>query len=63
MTDLDPLAALQSSERLSGGLTTEYLEHHAIMPISRNGERLLTATWADSVDERALDDLRLMAGR
>ena len=62
MTDLDLSAALHSSERLSPGLTTEYLEHHAIMPIVRNGGRLLTATWADVVDERALDDLRLMAG-
>lgn len=62
MTDFESTAALQNSERLSRGLTTEYLEHHAIMPIARNGGRLLTATWADVVDERALDDLRLMAG-
>jgi general secretion pathway protein E len=62
MTDVDAGSALQSAERLSGGLNTEFLEHHAIMPIARNGGRLLTATWADVVDERALDDLRLMAG-
>jgi len=62
MTEFDSTAALQNSERLSKGLTTEYLEHHAVMPIAPNGGRLLTATWADVVDERALDDLRLMAG-
>ncbi len=32
------------------------------MPIARNGGRLLTATWAEVVDERALDDLRILAG-
>jgi general secretion pathway protein E len=65
MTEVDStaaLAVLQNSERLSPGLTAEYLEHHAIMPLARNGERLLTATWADAVDERALDDLRTLAG-
>ncbi len=62
MTEFDPSAALQSSERLSAGLSVEYLEHHAIMPLARNGGRLLTATWADVVDERALDDLRILAG-
>ncbi len=62
MSPLDPSAALQSSERLSTGLTVEYLEHHGIMPIVRDGGRLLTATWAETVDQRALDDLRLLAG-
>ena len=62
MTGFDPSAALLNSERLSSGLTTEYLEHHAIMPVARNGGTLVTATWMDVVDERALDDLRLMAG-
>jgi len=62
MTEFDPSAALQRSERLSQGLTTEYLEHHAIMPIVQDDGRLLTATWADVVDERALDDLRILAG-
>ncbi len=62
MTELDFTGALQSAERLFKGLTAEYLEHHALMPLARNGGRLLTATWADEVDERALDDLRLLAG-
>jgi general secretion pathway protein E len=58
----DARAALQAAERLSPGLTTEYLEHHAIMPIAGNGGKLITATWTDVVDERALDDLRILAG-
>jgi type II secretory ATPase GspE/PulE/Tfp pilus assembly ATPase PilB-like protein len=62
MTDLDPSAALQNSERVHSGLTAEYLEHHALMPLELNGGRLLTATWADVVDERALDDLRILTG-
>lgn len=62
MSDFDPSLALQNSERLSQGLTTEFLEHHAIMPMVRSDGNLLTATWADVVDERALDDLRILAG-
>lgn len=53
---------LQGAERLSRGLTAEYLEHHALMPLSRRGGRLLVATWSEVVDERALDDLRLLSG-
>jgi type II secretion system protein E len=55
-------AALANPQRLSRGLTTEYLEHYAIMPLAREEGRLLTATWAERVDPRALDDLRLLAG-
>jgi type II secretion system protein E len=62
MTDLDLSLALQNAERLSPGLTAEYLEHHAVMPIARANGTLLTATWVEAVDERALDDLRMLAG-
>ncbi len=31
MTEFDPSVALQTSERLSPRLTTEYLENHAVM--------------------------------
>ncbi len=63
MTDpVDYTPFLQGSERLSPSLTAEYLEHHAVMPLSREGGRLLAATWSEGVDERALDDLRLLAG-
>jgi type II secretion system protein E len=32
------------------------------MPLARNGGRLVTATWIEIVDERALDDLRTLSG-
>jgi len=60
--DPDFTGTLQGAERLFKELTAEFLEHHALMPLARNGGRLLTATWAHVVDERALDDLRLLAG-
>ena len=62
MTEFDPSVALQNAESLSPGLTAEYLEHHALMPLALHGGILFTATWADVVDERALDDLRILAG-
>ncbi len=62
MTELDLTTALQASERLSSGLTAEYLEHHALMPLMRRDGKILAATWAEAVDERALDDIRLLAG-
>jgi len=62
MTGIEPSVALQSSKRLYPGLSVEYLEHHAIMPIARENGRLVTATWVDEVDERALDDLRALSG-
>jgi len=60
MTEMTSL--LQNAERLSRQLTSEYLEHHCVMPLARSGDALLTATWAEVVDERVLDDLRLLAG-
>ena len=55
-------ALLQTAERLDPGLSSEYLEHHAVMPLAMNGGKLLAATWSEVVDERVLDDLRLLAG-
>jgi general secretion pathway protein E len=60
MTEISTL--LQNAERLSPQLTSEYLEHHCVMPLAKNGGTLLAATWAERVDERVLDDLRLLAG-
>ena len=60
MTDLATL--LQTAERLSPGLGSEYLEHNALFPIGMSGGKLLAVTWADVVDERVLDDLRILAG-
>jgi len=59
----DALAALQTAEPLSRSLTAEYLEHHAVMPLGNDNGRLIVATWTHDVDARALDDLRLIAGR
>jgi len=59
---IDLSSALQNAVRLSTRLTAEYLEHHALLPLNTKGERLVTATWAEVVDERALDDLRFVAG-
>ncbi len=61
-SDFDVASALQAAEPLSSGLSADYLEHHALMPLARHGDHLMTATWAEVVDERALDDLRLLAG-
>jgi general secretion pathway protein E len=52
----------QSAERLDPALTSEYLEHHAVMPLAVDDGKLLAATWTDVVDERVLDDLRWLAG-
>jgi general secretion pathway protein E len=55
-------APLLEAARLSPELTASFLEHHALMPLRRDGARLLVATWRDDPDEQALDDLRLIAG-
>ncbi len=62
MAESNGANALRSAEQLSPDLTADYLEHHALMPLRREAGRLLTATWAEVLDERALDDLRMIAG-
>jgi type II secretion system protein E len=62
MSEFDAAAALQNPERISPGLTADYLEHHALLPLGSDGNRLVAATWAEIVDERALDDLRTLSG-
>ena len=62
MAETNGTSALQSAEQLSPDLTADYLEHHALMPLRREEGQLLTATWVEVLDERALDDLRLIAG-
>lgn len=48
---------------LSPMLSAEYLEHHHVLPIRRQGDTLTVATWIDEdPDEQALDDLRLLLG-
>ena len=62
MAETNGTSALQSAEQLSPDLTADYLEHHALMPLRCEEGQLLTATWVEVLDERALDDLRLIAG-
>lgn len=47
---------------LTDVLNSEYLEHHALLPVRRENGQVLVATWLDEVDLPALDDLRLILG-
>jgi general secretion pathway protein E len=60
--DNDVVAGLLGARPLSSRLTADYLEHHALMPVSVDAGRLVVATWLEVVDPQALDDLRLIAG-
>lgn len=55
---------LEQLEALSPLLAPEYLEQHRVLPIRREGEVLLAATWAEEgeVDIQAIDDLTLLLG-
>jgi general secretion pathway protein E len=57
----DPAVLLRTLEPLSPELTDAYLEHHGVLPLGMEGDRLVVGTWLDDVDERALDDLRLLS--
>jgi general secretion pathway protein E len=46
--------------RLHDELAAEYLEHYAILPLQVGNGDLLVATWSESVDVQALDDLRCL---
>ena len=59
-SDRGALALLLEAERLSPDLTAAYLEQHAVLPLRREGNRLLVGTWREHVDEQAMDDLRLL---
>jgi general secretion pathway protein E len=61
-TSPDLLGALQSAQPIAPGLSADFFEHHALMPLGRRNGVLLAATWLDSPPEEALDDLRLLAG-
>ena len=60
-TDRGALGVTLDAERLSPDLTAAYLEQYGVLPLRRDGESLLVATWRDRVDEHALDDLRMLA--
>ena len=47
---------------LSDRLAVDYLERNALLPLRREGDRVVVATWRAAVDVQALDDLRLLFG-
>ena len=49
-------------ERLTNGLSADWLEQQAVLPLRRENGRLAVGTWVDHVDPLALDDLRLLFG-
>jgi general secretion pathway protein E len=53
---------LSQAVALADALTAEYLEHHAVLPLSCRDGTLRVATWLDAVDIQALDDLALIFG-
>jgi general secretion pathway protein E len=61
-TDLSGDASADFSEvvRMSDALSADYLEHHALLPLRRAGDRVVAATWLARVDPQALDDLALL---
>ncbi|MEP6619094.1 MAG: GspE/PulE family protein [bacterium] len=47
-------------ERLTGVLSADWLEGHAVLPLRLHDGRLLVGTWSDEPDSLACDDLRLI---
>ena len=62
MLEHERATLLADVARLSPTLSGAYLEQQAVLPLRREGDRLLVATWRESVDEQVLDDLRLLTG-
>jgi general secretion pathway protein E len=46
-------------ERLTDGLSADWLEQHAVLPMRIEGSDLTVGTWAEHVEPLVLDDLRL----
>lgn len=46
----------------SNTLSSDYLEHYALLPIRIEQDRLLFATWRDRIDQQVLDHLGLLFG-
>lgn len=45
---------------LSDALGADWLEYHGVVPVRREEDRVVVATWRHPVEERVLDDLRLL---
>ncbi|HXC24627.1 MAG TPA: hypothetical protein VNU46_01845, partial [Gemmatimonadaceae bacterium] len=57
-----PPVDLQSVERLTDDLSSDYLEQYAVLPIAVEHGVVTVATWLDSIDPQAEDDLALILG-
>ncbi|HUG38899.1 MAG TPA: GspE/PulE family protein [Longimicrobiales bacterium] len=53
-------ADLRDLAPLNDGLSADYLEHNAVLPVRIEDGQVLVATWRDALEDRVLDDLRLM---
>lgn len=62
VTSRDIATLLLEAERIVPDLSETYLEQHAVLPVRKEGGRLLAATWREHADDQALDDLRLLTG-
>jgi general secretion pathway protein E len=54
-------ASLHAATRIIEGVSAEYLEHYALLPVERTSSGMRVATWLDEPDRLALDELRLAA--
>lgn len=50
---------LATVERMSERLTSGFLEHYGLLPLSRTGSTVTVATWHELPDSQAMDDLRI----
>ena len=57
----DP-ALLEGLRRLTEGVTAPYLEHHAVLPLRREGEGVLVGTCRSVADEQVVDDFTRLFG-
>ncbi|HUG39520.1 MAG TPA: GspE/PulE family protein [Longimicrobiales bacterium] len=53
---------LHALEPLTDAIAADYLEHHGVLPVRRDGEEIIVATWLDEVEPGVLDDLAVIIG-
>jgi type II secretion system protein E len=51
---------VRTASVLDDRLASEYLEHWGVLPVRREGDRLLVASWKEDVDVQTLDDLAII---
>ena len=62
VTEREVATLLLEAERIVPDLSESYLEQHALLPLRKQGGRLLAASWREHPDDQALDDLHLLTG-